>query len=466
MKLKNLLFGTMVACAFVACSNDDDPTPTPEVDPTEMDATLTVAFKADGAKSGLKSKSIAGISEAANDFDIQTIALAVFNKGAMSPAMADGALISYREITRTGADTTACVSAKSGDVAIMVVANPNSADLQGLTTLTAFQTAVSKAKLSSQKNGALLMSSKVYTLELAKGRNIACSTTDKSEGGLFAEDAALTGDKKVNFITNDGGAYLVYRNVARISLKSITIDPRQDFGEGVGEGAVNYATFQLDSVYIDHVRPNVLVFGNNTNDWNSVKDDESDGLFLTGLLDPSYTGSNYLLDDFTKKNKTATYTGNASTAVIKETKGYLSEYYVYDNSATAALTANTGTRLVIKGTYTYKTGNGTSESEVIKSEHAYWYFDINEAGQTPNGTSDKWPAHYGVLRNMQYEIEATITGPCQGIDPTEPETPPTDPDTPVNPTDPTTPPDGSKACIKVKVEVAPWGTVTDEPVID
>ena len=33
MKLRNLLFGTMIACAFVACSNDDDPTPepTPEV---------------------------------------------------------------------------------------------------------------------------------------------------------------------------------------------------------------------------------------------------------------------------------------------------------------------------------------------------------------------------------------------------------------------------------------------------
>lgn len=29
MKLKNLLFGTMIACAFVSCSNDDEPTPNP-----------------------------------------------------------------------------------------------------------------------------------------------------------------------------------------------------------------------------------------------------------------------------------------------------------------------------------------------------------------------------------------------------------------------------------------------------
>ena len=25
MKLRNLLFGTMIACAFAACSNEDDP---------------------------------------------------------------------------------------------------------------------------------------------------------------------------------------------------------------------------------------------------------------------------------------------------------------------------------------------------------------------------------------------------------------------------------------------------------
>ena len=27
MKLRNLLFGTMIACVFAACSNEDDPIP-------------------------------------------------------------------------------------------------------------------------------------------------------------------------------------------------------------------------------------------------------------------------------------------------------------------------------------------------------------------------------------------------------------------------------------------------------
>ena len=41
MKLQNLIYATMVACAFSACSNDDDPTiPDPDPDtPDENDET-------------------------------------------------------------------------------------------------------------------------------------------------------------------------------------------------------------------------------------------------------------------------------------------------------------------------------------------------------------------------------------------------------------------------------------------
>lgn len=54
MKLQNLLYATMVACAFSACSNDDDPNiPDPAL---EMDATLTAMFNTVGdGGSGLKS---------------------------------------------------------------------------------------------------------------------------------------------------------------------------------------------------------------------------------------------------------------------------------------------------------------------------------------------------------------------------------------------------------------------------
>ena len=40
MKLRNLLFGTMIACVFAACSNEDDPIPSVDPTPTRKQAPL------------------------------------------------------------------------------------------------------------------------------------------------------------------------------------------------------------------------------------------------------------------------------------------------------------------------------------------------------------------------------------------------------------------------------------------
>ena len=47
MKLRNLLFGTMIACAFAACSNEDDPIPNVDPTPTPETGTadLTIVVK-------------------------------------------------------------------------------------------------------------------------------------------------------------------------------------------------------------------------------------------------------------------------------------------------------------------------------------------------------------------------------------------------------------------------------------
>ena len=63
MKLQNLIYATMVACAFSACSNDDDPNiPDPAL---ELDATFTTAFSAVGnSGSSLKSTTKASDDDA------------------------------------------------------------------------------------------------------------------------------------------------------------------------------------------------------------------------------------------------------------------------------------------------------------------------------------------------------------------------------------------------------------------
>ena len=47
IELRNLLFGTMIACALAACSNEDDPIPSVDTTPTPETGTadLTIVVK-------------------------------------------------------------------------------------------------------------------------------------------------------------------------------------------------------------------------------------------------------------------------------------------------------------------------------------------------------------------------------------------------------------------------------------
>ena len=119
-------------------------------------------------------------------------------------------------------------------------------------------------------------------------------------------------------------------------------------------------------------------------------------------------------------------------------------FFVYDNSSTVQISDPTkATALVIQGTYTYTAGNG----QTITSKDAYWtvYINNNEtASEVKNDSGYKNLSHFGVLRNVKYAINATITGP--GSD---------DPETPTG-----------AASITSNIEIVPWGTVTLDPSID
>lgn len=160
MKFQNLIYATMVACAFSACSNDDDPNiPDPA---QELDATLTVAFNAVGSNgSGLKSQTKSN----AQGSEVGKIGIAVFNDGAMTN-MATGALINYKErIANTVTDTTDCIDAKEGAVKVLVVVNPSENVFQGKTTLEGFKEAISAADLNSAQP---LMASATISYNLKK----------------------------------------------------------------------------------------------------------------------------------------------------------------------------------------------------------------------------------------------------------------------------------------------------------
>lgn len=415
MKLQNLIYATMVACAFSACSNDDDPNiPDPA---QELDATFTTAFSAVG-NSGSPLKSI---TKASNDDafgTVKKIGLAVFNDGAMGGAMTSGTLLSYVEKDNQ-ADTTACVAAKSGDVKVLVITNPTADMFKNITTLEGFLDKISSEAINT---GELLMSSKVYKLTLKVGRNVMVNGL---AGSVFKDNTTSAQVLREENMK-------VYRNVARVEVPSITVNPREGFGKGKG------ATFTLSKVFVANVRSGVRVGGQDgvtglfdaNTAWCSVVD-------VTSLLK---AGSATETDNAYSKSigKTITYTAADTDGKSESING--AQFFVYDNASAEVIATpkEKATLLVLKGTYSYVTEAGTS----VTTDQAYWTVAINNSLE--NTASKDFPAHCGVLRNVKYVLNVTITGPGSG----------------------TIDPESNAATLTSKIEVVNWGEVVLDPSID
>lgn len=418
MKLQNLLYATMVACAFSACSNDDDPNiPDPAL---EMDATLTALYNTVGdAGSSLKSTKA---NDDAQFNTINRIAIAVFNRGAMGNVMTTGALIAYKDLDNPTDNTTPSISAKSGNVSVLVIANPVDDMFDGLGTLDDFLGKIDEQAINSDK---LLMSSKVYEVALVKGDNIMSSNPDDATG----ETKLVTGAETVK----------LYRNVARVEVPKITVNPRDGFGKNKG------AKFTLKSIFVANARTSVRVGGQSGSvadilsaktAWCVVANTDGN---LSGIADPA-PASPYL-KDLSAANINVTYTSTPVEQSLDAANEV--QIFVYDNASDVKIAAteaeNKATLLVIKGDYEYTTETGST----VKSTDAYWTVPINNVDATATTGKDFKP-HYGVLRNVKYIINPTITGPGSG----------------------TVTPESTGANLSAKVEVMNWGEVELNPDID
>ena len=415
MKLQNLIYATMVACAFSACSNDDDPNiPDPAL---ELDATFTTAF-APVSNSGSSLKSSTKSSDDSFN-NVKRIGIAVFNNGAMGDAMASGTLLSYMERENADkSDTTACVAAKSGAVSVFVVANPAPGMFNNITTLSEFLNQIDNANIDSEN---LLMSSKVYELSLKAGRNVM---VDNLKNSVFKDNttsAELIGSENIK----------VYRNVARVEVPTISVNPREGFGKGKG------ATFTLSKVFVANVRSGVRVGGIYGGTglfdagvaWCSVVDQAS------ALTVASNTENDKVYSKEISKEVKYSAGNNTVSEAIDDV-----QFFVYDNaSATVFGTPITeATLLVLKGSYSYVTDAGST----VTVNNAYWTVAINNSLENTSGKD--FPAHCGVLRNVKYVMNVTITGPGNG----------------------TIDPDSNAASLTSKIEVVNWGKVVLTPDID
>lgn len=402
MKLRNLLFGTMIACAFVACSNDDDPIDNGGGN-GNTDATLSVKYEAPIiTKSG---------NTTGEDNTIASLNVYVFN------GTGENATLEATGTLAAGTDSESKnIAVKAGDKSVVVVAN---ATPSNITTLGSLYNAT-KEFGDTEKNGTISMNSRTYVVSVIAGETnyLGYKKTEATGGNYLVPTEATGGD------LNDGAVKL-YRNVAKINLEKITVNT---------SGATNKysnAKFYPTDVFVLHANKMTKIVGGAA-PWASTEFTGEGQAWLGGPSDAAYTEWKGIVNEWlekdsknkVKKNYVNPYVGGfaAWTTSVDFPKGGIVEnstwpeqaagqqevtsvdyFYAYENT-----NANLNTLLVVKGKFVY--GENADASKFPERYYSVSVgIDGNPTFSTPAGGSARQET--GVLRNLQYNIALTIQGP-------------------------------------------------------
>lgn len=393
MKLRNLLFGTMIACAFAACSNEDDPIP--NVDPTTPetgDTELIVNTNGASTKAGS---------------DISDVKILVFN-GWSDAATLETIGTAYN----TSNSTENSIKVKTGNKRILVLANVDGS--VEISEGESFSSVIAKdLTYTAAEASKLSMNSKYYDVTISSGKNYLGYTTTQ-------EGTMLTSDEPV---------YL-YHNVAKVKMGTIKIseDVKTQYTD---------AEFTAKEVFILHAPKSSKLAGANGAQWGSTV--KAGDKFVNGYASTDYAGwvakmaslekifkfdaDQCEADAVTSLKKTlAGKVAKVSTAgAIAVTATVNEEFNVYEN-------LNTGdeemlTLLVVKGDFKYKIGTGDGDYKTETGR--YFPIAVGVTGfsdgyslptgidgisseiRTPNKGTDKY---IGVIRNLQYNVNMTLNG--------------------------------------------------------
>jgi hypothetical protein len=453
MKLRNLLFVTMIACAFAACSNEDDPIVGPDQPQTgEVETTLAFAIK--GADTKTKAGTQTGAEEKVNNLRVILYTadgnyVASSTTGATKDNVNDN-----REVQMTAKLPAGVTSYK-----VLAVANLSTsfADNVG-TSLAAMEQGAPFGTGAAIGDAGLPMSSGVsaaFTVTLGKANYYGYTTDDIVD--YDATKDVIVASEPLPLI----------RNVARVDLKKVTLDLNASTKEP-GYTAIS-AQLQLQEAFILHARIKAAAADLSTTPswWNSTAG-------TWGTIAAQYTASTTELlsgrnvfestpstfenvvgtaDDGYKTVLSQTITQNSTVAVSQELEGI--SFYILENDKTSAsreivVTGDDAvtnhshqyaTELVIKGKYKVTSATNTSGTYKYPEEVRYWPIKIGIDGISGSGAGTG-----SVHRNYIYEItEATIAGPGYK-DPTKKE------DDPIQ--------------LFVKTKVTDWGRATQAPVIE
>ena len=394
MKLRNLMYATMIACAFASCSNDDVPTPDNGNPDAEGGTSLTVKF--DKAADTKASGNITSLSMLVFNADGK---LEVVGTKATTPAVEEGSdAVAHAELT-AGVKEVALI-------ANYIVPTTGEQSLIGKTKAEVFATLNKTFDSELEVEGTLTMNSKIYT-----GVVVAAE-----KNNVFGFATAPAGYVNVEGLTDTDlkSPVKLYRNVAKVVLNKISTK----MAENSNKPRYSDPQLVLKEIFILQGHKKTNLIGEN---W---------GQYATTNVDDEWCSAYAHTDEWTEKddlytlveNPTVpentpswiktTITGTVTTLNAYETAN---SFYVYENTD-----LDNRTLLVVKGDFSYKI-NDTDRK--IESDRYYTIalgenFQVS-AGESNvasellalRGVTENDGKYNGLYRNLQYDLTLTVTGP-------------------------------------------------------
>lgn len=394
MKLRNLMYATMIACAFASCSNDDVPTPDNGNPDAEGGTSLTVKFDkaADTKASG----------------DITSLSMLVFN--------ADGKLevVGTKATTpavEEGSDAVAHAELTAGVKEVALIANyivPTTGEqsLIGKTKAEVFAALNKTFDSELEVEGTLTMNSKIYT-------GVVVAAEKKN---VFGFATAPAGYVNVEGLTDTDlkSPVKLYRNVAKVVLNKISTK----MAENSNKPRYSDPQLVLKEIFILQGHKKTNLMGEN---W---------GQYATTNVDDEWYSAYAHTDEWTEKDDLytlvenpivpentpswikTTITGTVTTLNAYETAN---SFYVYENTD-----LDNRTLLVVKGDFSYKINDTDRKTESDR----YYTIALGENFQVSAGESNvasellalrgvtgNGGEYNGLYRNLQYDLTLTVTGP-------------------------------------------------------
>lgn len=393
MKLRNLLYATMIACAFASCSNDDDPIDNGGGNETpNAEAALEVKVATPAlTKAGETDKTISSLAVLV--FDVKTGLLE--SKG-------------VNEAGKTGDIATSVVAEKitAGAKQVLVLANVAN-KVSGYTVATKYTDVLADFKdFDEEVDGTLSMNSGVYNVDIQAGVTNYLGYTETEANNYNGHYLSQAAGKTVK----------LYRNVAKIVLSKVQVT--------ADETKYKNAELDIENVFILHANKTTKLVGADGASWGTTMPASLN--YLNGAENNMYTNTwvaymkdkekvqNYLTSTDLYGYKDIFSSGLAKTGLTVEgTKTpweptEKNAFYAYENTSKDIYTL-----LVVKGKFKY--------GDVQAPESRYYSVAIGKDGipgigedgtySAPSGFDGSRSSLSGTVRNLQYNVELKVAGP-------------------------------------------------------